>query len=88
MASPRAWANCSSSTKHGTTGSTRPSATYLWTHHLGWELRLKMDGDFQRSEVCRSQQAVFDTGDAWKAALTEKGWQDAFGTSCLRRQIS
>ena len=27
----------------------------LWTHHLGWEVRLEINGDLQRSEVFRSQ---------------------------------
>jgi len=26
----------------------------LWTHALGWELRLEINGDLQRSEVFRS----------------------------------
>jgi hypothetical protein len=47
----------------------------LWTHRFGWELRLVVnDGQLQRSEVCRSQDDVLETGDAWKAAMVEKGW--------------
>jgi hypothetical protein len=46
----------------------------LTSHQLGWELRLEVNGELQRSEVCRSQDAVLDTSDAWKAAMTEKGW--------------
>jgi hypothetical protein len=29
----------------------------------------------QRSEVCRSQEAVLDTSEQWKTAMIEKGWQ-------------
>jgi hypothetical protein len=47
----------------------------LWTHAFGWELRLEIAGDLQRSEVCRSQEAVFTTFETWKAAMIEKGWQ-------------
>jgi hypothetical protein len=47
----------------------------LWTHQLGWELRLVVnDGQLQRSQVCRSQDDVIDAGDTWKAAMVEKGW--------------
>lgn len=47
---------------------------HLWTHHLGWEVRLEIAGDLHRSEVCRSQDEVFTAGETWKAAMIEKGW--------------
>ena len=43
--------------------------------NLGWEVRLEINGDLQRSEVFRSQDDVLTAGEAWKAALLEKGWQ-------------
>lgn len=46
----------------------------LWTHQLGWEVRLMIAGELHRSEVCRSQDDVLAAGDQWKAALVEKGW--------------
>lgn len=45
----------------------------LWSHPLGWELRLIV-GDLRRSQVCRTQDDVLDTSAAWKAAMEEKGW--------------
>jgi hypothetical protein len=48
----------------------------VWTHQFGWELRLEVNGDLLRSQVCRSEAAVRETADTWKAALLEKGWQD------------
>ena len=48
----------------------------LWTHPLGWEVRLEINGDLQRSEVFRSQDDVLTAGETWKAAMTEKGWKD------------
>ena len=45
------------------------------SHELGWELRLEIDGDLQRSAVCRSQDEILDTMEQWKAAMIEKGWQ-------------
>ena len=47
----------------------------LWTHALGWELRLEINGDLQRSEVFRSQDDVLTAGETWKAAMLEKGWK-------------
>ena len=32
-------------------------------------------GDFQRSEVCRSQDAVFTAGETWKKAMIKNGWR-------------
>ena len=47
----------------------------LWTHALGWEVRLEINDDLQRSEVFRSQDDVLTAGETWKAAMIEKGWQ-------------
>ncbi len=47
----------------------------LWTHALGWEVRLDADSELLQSEVCRSQDAVFTAGEAWKEAMRAKGWR-------------
>ena len=44
----------------------------LWTHHLGWEVRLEINADLQRSEVFRAQDDVLAAGETWKAALLEE----------------
>ena len=46
----------------------------LATHRLGWELRLTAGSSFARSQVCKSQQEVFETSDAWKTEAVAKGW--------------
>jgi hypothetical protein len=46
----------------------------LWTHALGWEVRLEINDDLQRSGVFRSQDDVLAAGETWKAAMVEKGW--------------
>jgi hypothetical protein len=46
----------------------------LVTHQLGWEVRLELNGDLQRSEVFRSQDDVLTACETWKAAMLEKGW--------------
>ena len=33
-----------------------------------------VNGDLQRSQVCRSAEEWLDTADKWKAAMIEKGW--------------
>ena len=48
---------------------------WLRTHPLGWELALNVNGNLQRSELCRSQDAVLDLTERWKAGMIEKGWQ-------------
>ena len=45
----------------------------LWTHALGWEVRLEINDDLQRSEVFRSQDDVLTAGETRKVAMGEKG---------------
>ena len=53
----------------------RRSATCeLWTHQLGWELRLASGASLLQSQVCRTQDEVLSTHEAWKAAMQGKGW--------------
>jgi len=47
----------------------------LWTHQLGWELRLTIGADVVMTQVCRSEDEVFATGETWKAGLWVKGWK-------------
>ena len=58
-------------------GRPREAVAELWTHEIGWELRLLVDGDFQRSQVCRSEDEVFTAIGEWRDALTAKGWRPA-----------
>ena len=51
------------------------AACELWTHALGWEVRLEINGDLQRSEVFRCQDDVLTAAETWKVAMGEKGWQ-------------
>jgi hypothetical protein len=47
----------------------------LLSHELGWELRLEVNGDLQRSGVCRTREEVLSTVDEWNASMLEKGWK-------------
>jgi hypothetical protein len=52
----------------------RAATCELWTHVLGWELRLITGATLLKSQVSRAQDDVLGTHVAWKAAMTEKGW--------------
>ncbi len=46
----------------------------LWTHQLGWELRLTSGATLLQSQVCRAQEDLLGTHEAWKAAMIDRGW--------------
>ena len=46
----------------------------MLTHPLGHELRLELRGKLVASEVCRSDETVLSTQEAWRGALEAKGW--------------
>jgi hypothetical protein len=52
----------------------RTAACSLATHVLGWELRILLDGELIRSEVCKTEPGVFDTSDGWRRDCEAKGW--------------
>lgn len=47
----------------------------VWSHVLGWELRLLISGELVQSQVCRSQEELIDTQERWRAAMAAKGWR-------------
>ncbi len=53
----------------------RKATCELWSHQLGWELRLEAGGGMLRSEVFRDQEAVFTAMTDWRDRLSEKGWR-------------
>lgn len=52
----------------------RVAACHLWTHPIGGEVRLTVDGDWVRGEANREAAALLDVALAWKAQFQEKGW--------------
>jgi hypothetical protein len=46
----------------------------LRTHPMGWELRGLVDAEMHRSAVAKTEDAVFETSNRWKAEAIEKGW--------------
>ena len=41
----------------------------LLTHQLGFELRLNINGELRRSQLCRSTDEVLSLTDRWKTSL-------------------
>jgi hypothetical protein len=55
----------------------REAKAVIFTHSLGWEVRLMIgvQAEVVQTQVCRTQEAVFTTGEEWKIAMGEKGWR-------------
>lgn len=53
---------------------TRTIRCAVATHRLGWELRLSVGDELMRSQVCKTQNQVFDASEAWQAEANQKGW--------------
>lgn len=45
----------------------------LSTHPLGWELRMRGQ-DLIRSQVCKTEDEVFDVSERWSAEAESRGW--------------
>jgi hypothetical protein len=55
-------------------GGAREAVCRVFSHPLGWELRLEVNAQLVRSEVCRSDAEVAATSDAWRRAMIDRGW--------------
>ncbi len=42
---------------------------------LGLKLRRSVGSELLQSQVCHTQDDVFNTSERWKAAMQEKGWR-------------
>jgi len=47
----------------------------LFSHVLGFELRLEVDGELLRSEVCPERDAASLMFEAWRTELIKRGWR-------------
>ena len=48
----------------------------LYSHHLGWELRLVV-GSWEHRQICRSHDELFDAAKDWKLTMEASGWTDS-----------
>jgi hypothetical protein len=46
----------------------------LWTHQLGWEIRLLVNDTFIRSQVVRDPIDLDTIALAWRDAMIAAGW--------------
>jgi hypothetical protein len=47
----------------------------VWTHYVGWELRLCIDREPRRSRVCYHSEQLAETAEVWCASLAARGWR-------------
>ena len=47
----------------------------LYTHALGWELRLEGPHGFPRSRICRTKDEVVAVAERWRQTLEVDGWR-------------
>ena len=54
----------------------REARAALFTHQLGWEVRLLICSQLEivQTQVSRDQKEVLATGEQWKAAMIQNGW--------------
>ncbi len=52
----------------------RVASCHLWTHPLGGEARLDVDGLWCRGETHAEGLALIDAALAWRAQFQAKGW--------------
>lgn len=53
---------------------TRLAVCTLWTHPIGAEARVTVDGELHRSQAGRSGLVVVELALDWKERFQEKGW--------------
>jgi hypothetical protein len=53
----------------------RAARCTIWSHPLGFELRLLCGEDLPRIKVCRTPEAMVRLQAVWRAALEARGWR-------------
>jgi len=46
----------------------------LWTHPIGAEIRVTVDGEWHRSQAERDPLKLFDLSNEWRESFVGKGW--------------
>ncbi len=57
------------------TKGTHVAVCAFWTHPIGGEVRVNIDGELMRSEASRDGGKLFDLSEEWRTQFLEKGWQ-------------
>jgi hypothetical protein len=53
----------------------RVAVCTLWTHPIGGEIRVTVDGEMQRTEAKRDGLALVDLALEWRKQFEGKGWR-------------
>jgi hypothetical protein len=53
----------------------RRAVCELWTHQLGWELRVVTPYQTLMTQLCATRQQALATSEAWKSAMLAKAWK-------------
>jgi hypothetical protein len=56
-------------------GQSRTAICEVWTHAVGWELRLSIDGDSHRISTARSVVEMAEKAEDWRETMIRTGWQ-------------
>lgn len=54
-------------------GSWKAECT-LWTHPIGAEVRVSVEGELLRCQAGRDRVALIDLGRVWNRRFVQKGW--------------
>jgi hypothetical protein len=55
---------------------TRAAVCVIWTHPLGWDVRVSLNDELISSYVCRTEDATLDEVAEWRSAWEAKGWRE------------
>jgi hypothetical protein len=61
-----------------TKGRNKRARCALWSHPLGWELRLTVNGELVRSQAYRLEDALLRNLADWRDQFAAKGWEIAW----------
>jgi hypothetical protein len=53
----------------------RSAGCALWSHPIGWELRVTVDAELVRSQAYRQADDALRDLDDWRQQFAGKGWQ-------------
>jgi len=54
----------------------RTAECAMWSHPLGWELRLTVNGSMIQTQITHSYKQVVEAGTAWRRMFRDAGWAD------------
>ena len=48
---------------------------HVWSHDLGWDLRLLRDGELVQSQIARTLEDLVEVCGEWRREMTAQGWK-------------